>query len=82
MPVRQAEEHHVVTGERVGVGGLQHAVCQRQQMRMMLGQRRAGAGGGGQRADRQPAVGICGMSEQQPQDLSAGITAGTGHRDG
>ena len=47
---------------------------------MVFGERGAGAGGGGQRADGQPPVGVGGMAEQQAQDLSTGITAGTGHR--
>ena len=47
---------------------------------MVFGERGARAGGGGQRADGQPTVGVGGMAEQQPQDLPAGITAGTGHR--
>ena len=48
----------------------------------MFGERGARAGRRGQRADGQPSVGIGRVAEQQPQDLSAGITAGTGDRDG
>ena len=46
----------------------------------MLGERGARAGRGGERADGQPAVRIGRMPEQQPQDLAAGVAAGTGNR--
>ena len=53
---------------------------QREQVRMVLGERAARTGRGGQRADGQAAVGVRRMTEQQPQDLAARIPAGTGHR--
>ena len=34
--VRQAEEHDVVPGEVLGVGGVEHAVGERQQVRLVL----------------------------------------------
>lgn len=33
VAVRQGQEHHVVTGEHVDLGGLDDAICQRQQCR-------------------------------------------------
>ena len=69
-----------MAGQHVDVGGFQHPAGQRQQVRMVFGERGARAGRGGQRADGQPTVGVGGMPEQQPQDLSTRITAGTGHR--
>ena len=47
---------------------------------MVFSERCARAGGGGQRADRQPPVVVGGVPEQQPQDLAARVAAGTGHR--
>ena len=79
--MRQGEEHHVVARQDVDVGGVEHPVGQRQQMRVVLGERGARAGGGGQCADGQPSVGVRRVAKQQPQDLSAGVAAGTGHRD-
>ena len=64
VAVRQRQEHHVVPGENIGVGGLEHATAQRQQMRVMLGQRGARARGRRQRPDGQPTIGVAGMTEQ------------------
>ena len=69
-----------MTGQHLDVGGLEHAVGQRQQVRVVLGERGARTCRGGQRTDGQPTVGIGGMTEQQPQDLAARVSAGTGHR--
>ena len=79
MAVRKRQEHDVVAGQHVGIGGFQHPAGQRQQMRVVFGERRARAGGRGERADGQPSVGVGGVAEQQPQDLSTRISAGTGH---
>ena len=65
VTVRQAQEDDVVTGQHLGFGRFQHAVGERQQMRVVFGQRRSCTGRGGQRADRQPAVGKRGMTEEQ-----------------
>jgi hypothetical protein len=81
MPVRQREEHHVVAGQHRDVGRVEHPARQRQQVGMVLGHGRAGAGRGGERADGQAAVRIRWVAEQQPEDLPAGISAGTGDRD-
>ena len=69
VAVRQPQEHHIVSGQHLGIGGFQHAIAQREQVRVVFGERRARAGGGGQRADGQPTVGVGGMAEQQPQDF-------------
>jgi hypothetical protein len=81
VPVRQPEEDHVVAGQHVDGGGVQHPAGQRQQVRMVFGDGGPGAGGSGQRTDGQPPVGVRRMAEQQAQDLSTGISAGTGDRD-
>lgn len=82
MPVRQTEEHHVMAGQRVQFGRLQDAVGQRQQMRMVFGQRGPGAGRSGECPDGQPAVREGGVPEKQTKHLPSGITAGPGHCDG
>ena len=64
VAVRQGQEHHVVAGQYVDLGGLQDTGGQRQEMRMMLGQGRPRTRGGAQRTDAQPAVGISGVAEQ------------------
>ena len=73
------QEDDVVRGEHVGLGGYEHPVGQRQQVWVVLSEGGACAGGGGQRADGQPPVGVGGVAEQQPQDLPTRISAGTGH---
>ena len=81
MAVRQAEEHDVVAGAARSTSVGSSTRCgQRQQMRVVLAERGACTRRGGQRADGQPAVGVGGVPEQQPQDLAARISAGTGHR--
>ena len=72
LPVRQREHDHVVPGEHVDGGRLEHAVRQRPQVRVVLAQRRAGTGPRGQRADRQLRV-----AQGQPQHLTPGVPAGT-----
>jgi hypothetical protein len=79
--VRQSKEHHVVAGQHIDVGGVERPACQRKQVWMVLGKGRACAGRCGQRADGQPPVGVGRMAEEQPEDLSTGISAGTGDRD-
>ena len=69
-----------MAGQHLGIGGLQHAIGQREQMGVVFGELRAGAGGGGQRADTQAPVGVGRMAQQQSQDLSARITAGARDR--
>ena len=78
VAMRQRQEDDVMAGQHVDVGGFQHPAGQRQQVRMVFGKRRPGAGRRGQRTDGQPAVGVGGVPEQQTQDLSARITTGTG----
>ena len=81
VAVRQAKEHHVVAGEHVELGGFEHparpAAAGADDARASV---RARAGRGGQRTDRQPAVGVGRMPEQQAQNLPAGVAAGTGDR--
>src|SRR5690349_3990787 len=43
---------------------------------MVVSEGAAGAGRGGYGADRQPPVMVSGVSEQQPQDLAARVSAG------
>ena len=74
VAVREGEEHDVVTGERFGVGGQQLAVGQRHQVRVVLAHRRPGAGAGGHRSDLEP-----GVAAEQPQQLAAGVPAGSRH---
>src|SRR3546814_14752677 len=78
MPVRQAEEDDVMTGQQGGIGGLQDPVGQRQQMRVMLAEAAARAGGAGECPDGQAPVRIGGMAEQQSEDLAAGVPPGPG----
>jgi hypothetical protein len=78
MAVREGEEDDVMAGQRVGVGGLQGALGDRQQVWVVFADRAAGVTGRGQRTQGQPAVGISGVPEQQPQNLTAGVSAGTG----
>ena len=51
LAVRQAEEDHVVPGERLDGGLLQDPVGQRHQVRLQRAERLAGVGAGGDRAD-------------------------------
>jgi hypothetical protein len=67
-----------MAGQQFGIGRLQHAIGQRQQVRMMFGERAAGTGRGGERTDGQPPVRIRGVPEQQAQDLAARVSTGTG----
>ena len=78
--MRQGQEHHIVSGQHLDLGGFQDPLRQWQQMRVVLGQGCPGTGGGGQGADGQPAVGISGVAEQQAQDLPTGIPTGAGNR--
>ncbi len=64
VSVRQTQKYHVVAVEHLELGGLEHPLGHWQQMRMMLGERGAGAGGGRERADRQPSVVVGRMREQ------------------
>jgi hypothetical protein len=47
---------------------------------MVLAEHAASTGGGGHRTDREAAVGVGGMPEQQAQDLAACVAAGAGNR--
>lgn len=76
LAVRQAEEDHVVPRQHLGGGGLQHAVGQRQQVRLQESQLRPGVGAAGQRTDLD-----LGVAEQQAQDLTARITTRSGDGD-
>ena len=75
--MRQAEEDDVVAGQHLGRGLLQHPVREREQVRLEAAEPRAGVGAAGERADLDLGVG-----EQQPEDLAAGVAAGTGDGDG
>ena len=68
--MRQREDDDVVAGERVGGGRLEDPVGQRDEVRVVLAQPAAGRAGRGQRADLDLRV-----TEQQPQQLAAGVPA-------
>ena len=80
MPVRQGEENHVMAVEHRKLGRLNHSLSQRNQVRVVLAKHAAGASCGSHRTDREPAVGVSGMAEQQPQNLTACVAARTGNR--
>ena len=73
--VRQGQEHHVVTGERLGVGGLEDPLGQRREVRLEGAERLPRVAGAGERADLDARV-----PEQQAQQLAAGVPARSGHR--
>ena len=79
MTVRKRQKDHVMALESVGIGGVQRPIGQRQQVGVMFTQQSARAGGRSECADRQPSVGICGVAQEQSQDLSTCVSAGTGH---
>ncbi len=66
LPVRQREEDHVVVGERLGGGGLQHPVRQGPQVRLERPEGLPGVGVPGQRADLD-----AGVRQQQTEQLPA-----------
>ena len=76
VPVRQREEDDVVARERLRVGLAQHPVGERHQVWLVVTQERARAAARRQRADLHFR-----MSEQESQQLTPGIAAGSGHRD-
>lgn len=80
MPVRQGQEDGVMATEHGSFGGFDYSMGQRRQVRMVFAERAAGAGRRGQRTDPQPAVGVRRMPEQQAENLTTGISAGTGNR--
>jgi hypothetical protein len=63
MPVRQGEENHVVALQDGKLGGLNHSLCQWNQVRVVLTKHAAGTRCGGRRTDGEPAVGVRGMPE-------------------
>ncbi|GAA3095349.1 hypothetical protein GCM10020001_009220 [Nonomuraea salmonea] len=64
VAVRQGQEDHVVAGERLGGGLLDHAVGERGEVGLVGAERATGAGGGGERADLE-----LGMSEEEAEQL-------------
>ena len=75
LPVRQREEHHVVTGEDLDRGRLEHPVGERHQVWLERPEQLAGVGAGREGADLDP-----GVAEQEPQDLAPGVPAGARDR--
>ena len=63
-------------GEHLDLGGLEHPLGQRHQVRLERAERLAGVARPGQGADLDP-----GVAEQQAQQLAAGVPAGSGDRD-
>ncbi len=74
LAVRQAQEHHVVSRQDLGGRGLQDAIGQGHEMRMVLAERCAGARCGRERADLD--VGVC---QEQSQYFAAGVPARAGN---
>ena len=74
--MRQGEEHDVVVGETGGGGLGEHPVGQRDQVRLVLGERRARVA-----ARRQGADLDLGVREQQPEEFSPGVPTRTRYRD-
>lgn len=66
LPVRQGEEDHVVSGEHLGGGGLQHPVGEGTQVRLERAELLTCVGVAGQRADLDLGVG-----QQQAQQLTS-----------
>ena len=62
--MRQGEEDHVVAGEHLGFGGVEHPTLERQQMRVVFGDVGSGALRRGQRTDRQATVAVGGVAEE------------------
>ncbi|CAK7282294.1 hypothetical protein SGPA1_20260 [Streptomyces misionensis JCM 4497] len=75
LPVRQREEHHVVPGERLGRGLLEHPVRQGPQVRLESAEPLPRVGVPGQRPDLD-----LGVREQQPQNLATRVPARPGNR--
>jgi hypothetical protein len=65
-----------VIGKNLGRRLLEHPVAERHEVRVVLAEPGAGVGGGGDGPDREP-----GMREGQAEDLTAGVAAGSRHRD-
>ena len=74
--MRQGQEDDVVAGERLRAGLLEDPVGERHQVRLEATERLAGVAAGRQRADLD-----LGVAEQQAQQLTAGVPAGSGDRD-
>jgi hypothetical protein len=75
-PVGQGEEHDIVPAQSIRGGGLQDTVGERMQVRLVIAQRRAGTGGGGERADLE-----LGVAQQDSQQFTPGVSAGSGNGD-
>ncbi len=76
LAVGQAQEDHVVPREGLEVGGAEHPIGQRHQVRLQGPERLAGVRAAGERADLD-----AGVTEQEAQHLTPGVPAGTGDRD-
>ena len=74
--MRECQEDHVVVLEGLGAGLLQDPVGQRDQVRLEGAEELAGVAACGERADLD-----LGMREQQAQQLTAGVPAGSGDGD-
>ena len=76
LPVRQRQEDHVVPGQRLSGRRLEHAVGERQQVRLQGPEPLTRIRVAGEGTDLH-----LGMAEKQPEQLSPGVAAGPGHRD-
>ena len=74
--MRQGEEDDVVAVEGLGGGLLEHPLGQRHQVWLERAERLAGVAPGGQRADLDLRV-----AQQQAQQLTPGVPAGSGDCD-
>ena len=74
--MRQAEEDHVVAGQRLHRRVDEDAVGEREQVRLERAEPLAGVGARGQGADLD-----LGVAEEQAQDLAPGVPTGSGDGD-
>ena len=73
--MRQRKEDDVMPGQSVGIRVLHHPVAQRHQVGLVLTQQRACVGSGGNGTDFD-----LWMEQEKTQQLTTGVTGGTGHR--
>ena len=72
--MRQSQDDDVVLGEDLRLGGLDDAVRQGQQVRVVVPELTAGGRGRGECTDLHPGVG-----REQAQDLTACVPGGSGN---
>ena len=80
VSVRQTKKDHVVAAQHREFGGFDYSLGQRNQMRMVLTQSAACTGSRRHCTNGQSTIRERRMSEQQAEDLTSCVTAGTGNR--